>query len=93
MIELGLSWYLHVSYNHHDREIFVGDSGTCVIASYEYFIYEPRDEMAFSICKNKDADQLRGNRTANQHLCFRCLCFIYIGSTIPILSISEVSRL
>ena len=26
---------------------------------------------AFCICKNKDADQLRGNRKADQRLCFR----------------------
>ena len=35
----------------------------------------------FCICENKDADQLRGNREADQRLCFR-----YIASTIPILS-------
>ena len=29
----------------------------------------------FCICENKDADQLRGNREADQRLCFR-----YIGS-------------
>ena len=28
---------------------------------------------AFSICENKDADQLRGNREADQRLCFRFL--------------------
>ena len=42
----------------------------------------------FCICKNKDADQLRGNCEADQHLCFR-----YIDSTIPLLSKSEISRL
>ena len=26
---------------------------------------------AFCICENKDADQLRGNRKADQRLCFR----------------------
>ena len=26
---------------------------------------------AFCICKNKDADQLRGKREADQRLCFR----------------------
>ena len=30
----------------------------------------------FCICKKKDADQLRGNREADQRLCFR-----YIDST------------
>ena len=27
---------------------------------------------AFCICENKDADQLRGDREADQRLCFRC---------------------
>ena len=42
----------------------------------------------FCICKNKDADQLRGNREADQRLCFR-----YTDSTIPLLSKSEISSL
>ena len=41
---------------------------------------------AFCICENKDADQLRGNREADQ-----CLCFRYTDSTIPLLPKSEVS--
>ena len=36
---------------------------------------------AFCICENKDADQLRGSREADQRLCFR-----YIDSTIPLVS-------
>ena len=43
---------------------------------------------AFCICENKDADQLRGNREADQRLCFR-----YIDSTISLLSKSEISSL
>ena len=42
----------------------------------------------FRICENKDADQLRGNREADQRLCFR-----YIDSSIPLLSKSEVLSL
>ena len=38
------------------------------------------------ICENKDADQLRGNREADQRLCFR-----YSDSTIPLLLKSEIS--
>ena len=34
----------------------------------------------FCICKNKDADQLRGNREADQ-----CLCFRYLDSPILLL--------
>ena len=37
-------------------------------------------KQAFCICENKDADQLRGNREADQRLCFH-----YIDSTIPLL--------
>ena len=43
---------------------------------------------AFCICENKDADQLRGNREADQRLCFR-----YTASTIPLLSKYEISSL
>ena len=41
---------------------------------------------AFYLCENKAADQLRGNREADQRLCFR-----YLDSTIPLLPIYEVS--
>ena len=43
---------------------------------------------AFCICENKDADQLRGNREADQRLCFR-----HIDSAIPLLLIYEISSL
>ena len=36
------------------------------------------------ICENKDADQLRGDREADQRLCFR-----YSDNTIPLLLKSE----
>ena len=39
---------------------------------------------AFCICENKDADELRGNREADQRLCVR-----YIESTIPLLPIAS----
>ena len=41
---------------------------------------------AFCKCENKDADQLRGNREADQLLCFR-----YTDSTTPLLPKSEIS--
>ena len=40
---------------------------------------------AFCIWENKDADQLRGNREADQRL-----CFCYTDSTIPLLPIYEM---
>ena len=43
---------------------------------------------AFCICENKDADQLRGNREADQRLCFR-----YMESTILLLFKSKISSL
>ena len=43
---------------------------------------------AFCIGEIKDADQLRGNREADQRLCFR-----YIDTTIPLLPKYEVSSL
>ena len=43
---------------------------------------------AFCICENKDADQLRGDREADQRLCFR-----YTDSTIPLLSKCEISSI
>ena len=53
------------------------------------FVFEPRREKTgFCICENKDADQLRGNREADQLLCFR-----YTDSTIPLLSKSEIPKL
>ena len=45
-------------------------------------------KLTFCISENKDADQLCGNRDADQHLCFS-----YIDSTIPLLSKSEISSL
>ena len=42
----------------------------------------------FCICENKDADQLRGNREADQHLCFH-----YTDSTIPLLPKYEISNM
>ena len=50
---------------------------------------EPRREKTgFCICENKDADQLRGYREADQRLCFR-----HMDSAIPLLSKSEISSL
>ena len=42
-----------------------------------------------TICigENKDADQLRGNREADQRLCFR-----YSDSTIPLLPVGPVRK-
>ena len=50
-------------------------------------IYEPpREKPTICIGENKDADQLRGNREADQRLCFH-----YTDSTLPLLLKSEIS--
>ena len=55
-------------------------SGICFI------IIEPHHEKTgFRLCENKDADQLRGNREADQRLFF----FRFTDSTIPLLSKSQ----
>ena len=41
----------------------------------------------FCTSKNKEADQLRGNREADQRLCFR-----FTERTIPLLSESKISK-
>ena len=51
---------------------------------------------AFSICENKDADQLCGNRTADlcgNRTADQRLYFRYKDSTIPLLPQSEISSL
>ena len=55
----------------------------CVCSMYKHVLNMSHvmRKPKFCICENKDADQLRGNREADQRLCFR-----YIDSTIPLLS-------
>ena len=43
------------------------------------------EKPTICICENKDADQLRGNREADQRLCFR-----YTDSTLPLLLKAEI---
>ena len=51
--------------------------------------HEPRHtKINILHMRKKNADQLRGNREADQRLCFR-----YIDSAIPLLSKSEISSL
>ena len=57
---------------------------------YDIILYMSRlmRKPTICICENKDADQLRGNREADQ-----CLCFRYTDSTVPLLLKSEISSL
>ena len=77
----------------------VSVNSVSVSSSYQYslehkgtntdlYLIRVMRKPAFCKCENKDADQLRGNREADQ-----CLCFRYTDSTIPPLPKSEISSL
>ena len=51
-----------------------------------YYLSRLMGKPTICIDENKDADQLRGNREADQPLCFH-----YSDSTIPLLLKSEIS--
>ena len=53
-----------------------------------YYMSRVMRKSDFCICENKDADQLRDNREADQRLCFR-----HTNIAIPLLSKSEISNL
>ena len=57
------------------------------VAAHFYLSRDVR-KPDFCICENKDADQLRGNREADQRLCFR-----YTDSTIPLFPKYKISSL
>ena len=59
-----------------------------IITKYTPYLSLVVRKPAFCIYENKDADQLRGNREADQHL-----CFCYTDTTIPLLPKSEISSL
>ena len=60
--------------------------GHCILVTFVNFIFCVVRKPTFCICENKDADQLRGNREADQRLSFR-----YIDSTIHLLPIYKIS--
>ena len=55
---------------------------------YEDYMSRLMRKPTICIGENKDADQLRGNREADQRLCFR-----YTDSILPLLLKSEISSL
>ena len=73
---------------------FLANFGSCTntsLSNITSFLTDMSPVMrkpTFCICENKDADQLRGNREADQRLCFR-----YTDSTIHLLSKSEISSI
>ena len=59
---------------------------TCNPLTPHFYMSLVMRKPAFCICENKDAEQLCGNREADQRLCFR-----YTDTTIPLLPKSEIS--
>ena len=59
-----------------------------VKAALSFYVSHIMRKPAFCICENKGADQLCGNRTADQRL-----CFCYVSSLIPLLPKSKISSL
>ena len=64
------------------RKVFLYVLSTKWLNNMSHLIGKP----TICIGENKDADQLRGNREADQRLCFR-----YTDSTIPLLLNSKIS--
>ena len=73
-----------------DYTVFLHRHPACYHLHYGVLEYSSRvvRKPGFFICKNKDADQLLGNREADQRL-----CFCYTDSTIPLLPKSKMSSL
>ena len=61
---------------------------TCIMFTCLYNMSLVMRKPAFCICKNKGADQLGGNREADQRL-----CFLYIDSRIRLLHKFKISSL
>ena len=59
-----------------------------LLDKHDYEMSRVVRKPAFCICEIKDADQLRGNREADQRLCFR-----YIDSAIPLVPKYEILSL
>ena len=59
-----------------------------ILLTTHFYISRLMGKSTICIGENKDADQLRGNREADQRLCFR-----YSDSTIPPLLKSEISSI
>ena len=78
---------------NNERKLSLGSNGQDLVQSELNLC--SRNHMSrvvrkpvFCVCESKDADQLRGNREADQRLCFR-----YTDSAIPRLPKSEISGL
>ena len=74
-------------YSIHVHKAAGSKKGKMHVSKSRTWLYMSRvvRKPAFCLCENKDADQLRGYREADQRLCFR-----YTDTTIPLLSKSEI---
>ena len=84
-----ISWFTVCKKQFKKKNKKKGLTGQNLYGNTQVRLSEPRREKTvffFCICENKGADQLRGNREAEQRLCFR-----YTDSTIPLLSKYEIS--
>ena len=88
-------WLLRMPMNrqssHRDKTNNVAlapgeDGSTCASSQSDMSLVMRKPSLC--TCENKDADQLRGSREADQRLCFR-----YMDSTIALLPKSEISSL
>ena len=78
-----------ISFKHfHPAQLLVAKTAVTLMSVYNDNLSRVVRKPAFCICENKDADQLRGNREADQRLCLR-----YTDSTFPLLPKSEISSL
>ena len=73
---------------NHELQILLNVKSCTIFNSRTHKMSRVMRKPTFCICENKDADQLRGNREADQRFCFR-----YIDSTIPLFSKSKISSL
>ena len=73
---------------HQDHTEHLNFKQQIHLSVYGLHLSRPMGKHTICIGENKDADQLRGNREADQRLCFR-----YMDSTIPLLSKSKISSL
>ena len=79
---------LHLCFCICKKASFLMTHFICISIPDLYYMSLVMRKTAFCICEKKDADQLRGNREADQRLCFR-----YLDSTIALLPISEILSL
>ena len=72
---------------HQELDFSITFKVKCILRIINAYMSRLMGKPTICIGEYKDADQLRGDREADQHLCFR-----YSESTVPLLLKSEISR-